>query len=743
MDVENSQYFLSQQFAVHTQGARCVDVNNNVLISGSTDKTVKIYSFIDNKYEMISDVNFFDDYVYSVKVNLKGDGFFVGSKDTHIYVLDITGSPSTTLSGHTGPVCSFSQIDNDTLVSGSWDGTARIWDLREGKEVRKFEGHSHAVTVLGVMHLDLLVTGSQDKNLNFFRISTGEKIRTVKEAHTDIIRQIAFIEDVGFLSASNDELLKLWTFDGDLMQQLTGHTAFVFTCACLSFGKYVSGSDDQSIKIWNDSTNIQSILHPGTVWSVTVNNRNHDIITACSDGSVRVFTTDPSRKAPAIEIEDFEKNATVSNAKGPQGLPPDELAKLPDVSQLNQFQGKKEGELKIFKNGGVPEAYSWKQAEQRWEKIGEVLSTIPKKTYHGDEFFAAGDYDYIFDVEDDSGFTKSIPFNEGDNPMEAAEKYCAREGISRANIEQIRQFLMKNTKYHQNQGNQKKPQQNIYAQQQVQQQNKSSIYFPLNQFQYYEQKNLEGLKKKVLEFNEALKAENHPLHLVEKQVIYFNTMIDMLEKTNMYHTSRLNYNEMEVFTVKLINWPKQYMLPIFDLFRIFALHPQSDALFSGVDSGLHYFTVICGGLMSEENNDVTKNVILKILVNLFNQTSGRYGIYKHHKFIIECIQRLRDNQNANLQTTLATLMFNISAEYINNQNHSVDAVTAYVNEIIFLIQKEKNAENLLKYLIACGNFALKSANTAKPLIKIGLSFYQPQINDAKINECLNDLKSIL
>lgn len=167
---------------------------------------------------MISDVNFFDDYVYSVKVNLKGDGFFVGSKDTHIYVLDSTGSPMMTLSGHTGPVCSFSQIDNDTLVSGSWDGTARIWDLREGKEIRKFEGHSHAVTVLGVMHLDLLVTGSQDKNLNFFRISTGERIKQVREAHTDIIRQIAFIEDIGFLSASNDELLKLWTFDGDLIQ---------------------------------------------------------------------------------------------------------------------------------------------------------------------------------------------------------------------------------------------------------------------------------------------------------------------------------------------------------------------------------------------------------------------------------------------------------------------------------------------------------------------------------------------
>lgn len=74
------------------------------------------------------------------------------------------------------------------------------------------------------------------------------------------------------------------------------------------------------------------------------------------------------------------------------------------------------------------------------------MSAINKKSYPGDQFFAAGDYDYIFDVEDDSGLRKSIPFNEGDNPMEAAEKYCARESISRGNVEQIRQFLQNNTK---------------------------------------------------------------------------------------------------------------------------------------------------------------------------------------------------------------------------------------------------------------------------------------------------------
>lgn len=55
---------------------------------------------------------------------------------------------------------SLSQIDETRLVSGSWDGTCRVWDIKNDKEILKLEGHSHAVTVLGVSSLDLIVTGS-------------------------------------------------------------------------------------------------------------------------------------------------------------------------------------------------------------------------------------------------------------------------------------------------------------------------------------------------------------------------------------------------------------------------------------------------------------------------------------------------------------------------------------------------------------------------------------------------------
>lgn len=38
-----------------------------------------------------------------------------------------------------------------------------------------------------------------------------------KDAHNDIIRELALVDEIGFLSGSNDMVVKLWTFDGDLL----------------------------------------------------------------------------------------------------------------------------------------------------------------------------------------------------------------------------------------------------------------------------------------------------------------------------------------------------------------------------------------------------------------------------------------------------------------------------------------------------------------------------------------------
>ena len=43
-------------------------------------------------------------------------------------------------------------------------------------------------------------------------------------------RGLAGLEGLGVVSASHDQTLKVWTFDGDCIATLSGHTALVYRC---------------------------------------------------------------------------------------------------------------------------------------------------------------------------------------------------------------------------------------------------------------------------------------------------------------------------------------------------------------------------------------------------------------------------------------------------------------------------------------------------------------------------------
>lgn len=95
----------------------------------------------------------------------------------------------------------------------------------------------------------------------------------------------------------------------------------------------------------------------------------------------------------------------------------------------------------------------------------------------------------------------------------------------------------------------------------------------MSEYQYFESRNIDGLKKKILEFNEQLKTANDPNYLQEKHLLLLENIFKLITNTNTYHFSTLTQNELEILTLKLSCWPRQYNLAFFDLLRMFALHP--------------------------------------------------------------------------------------------------------------------------------------------------------------------------
>jgi len=186
------------------------------LISGSIDCSAKMMSLdrSTGMYTFEKDFTNHDGFVLSVHPNLSNNGFYTASKDRKIMHIDSSGNPCKLFEGHENSVNSLSQSVPEEIVSGSWDGTARIWDTNTGKCTATLEGHQHAVSVLSLPN-GIVITGSQDKSIRLWY--KGQQQKEIPNAHDDIIRAFSEVPGYGFVSCSNDETVKLWSTDGDLL----------------------------------------------------------------------------------------------------------------------------------------------------------------------------------------------------------------------------------------------------------------------------------------------------------------------------------------------------------------------------------------------------------------------------------------------------------------------------------------------------------------------------------------------
>lgn len=245
-------------------------------------------------------------------------------------------------------------------------------------------------------------------------------------------------------------------------QVLSGHTSFVYSLDVLSSGELVSSGEDRSVRIWRGECQVdmivscvislkstlvtdgalgQTITIPAiSVWSVACLS-NGDIACASSDNFIRIFSREPQRIADAQELQAYE--ATVSSqALNKTQVGDVQKDSLPPPDALLQ-PGKKEGEVRMVRNGELVEAHQWSSAANQWEKIGEVVGGVgsgQKKLYQGKE------YDYVFDVDIADGVPPlKLPYNATENPYNAAYKFLERNELPLTYVDQVVGFIEKNT----------------------------------------------------------------------------------------------------------------------------------------------------------------------------------------------------------------------------------------------------------------------------------------------------------
>ncbi|WP_347339541.1 WD40 repeat domain-containing protein, partial [Planktothrix sp. FACHB-1355] len=105
-------------------------------------------------------------------------------------------SLKTTLTGHSNSVNSVAfSPDGQTLASGSFDDTIKIWDIRSGKLKTTLTGHSNWVrSVAFSPDGQTLASGSDDNTIKIWDIHSG-KLKTTLTGHSDNVNSVAFSPD--------------------------------------------------------------------------------------------------------------------------------------------------------------------------------------------------------------------------------------------------------------------------------------------------------------------------------------------------------------------------------------------------------------------------------------------------------------------------------------------------------------------------------------------------------------------
>jgi cytochrome c len=193
------------------------------------------------------------------------------------------------LRGHGGPVRALSiSSDGQTLLSGSFDGSAIRWSLSRDIAEQVLRFHADAVNATTLLKDGRPVTAGADGRIAIW--SPGkQQPDIVLEGHTAPIAALALSPDGSVLaSAAWDHTVRLWPLAGGGARALEGHTQNVNGIAFSMDGKtLISAGYDLTVRIWPlDNTAPPSIVTlPAPLNSVVASN-DGEIATAGADGKV-------------------------------------------------------------------------------------------------------------------------------------------------------------------------------------------------------------------------------------------------------------------------------------------------------------------------------------------------------------------------------------------------------------------------------------------------------------------------
>jgi WD40 repeat protein len=284
--------------AGHSEAVWCVAVHPQTgeIASGATDGSVRFWKNGELRLEIPHQRS---NSAWSIGYSPQGTKLATGCNDGMINIWDPeTGEKIMTLRGHKLQVNKVAFTGEDQLVSASNDETVRIWDLATRQQI-DFLPHNAFIWSLAVSaDRQLLATGDVRGVVRLWNFANRQVMWQVESHNEQAVCDLAFAPNGQQLASCGiDRTVRLWSVTGDVSPPLSpnqdpiSHQERVNSIAWHpSDGSVMSASSDGAVRVWDtEQKTIRDTYHGhrGPVWSVAVCPTTNNYITGGADKSVK------------------------------------------------------------------------------------------------------------------------------------------------------------------------------------------------------------------------------------------------------------------------------------------------------------------------------------------------------------------------------------------------------------------------------------------------------------------------
>ena len=263
-----------------------IQLESGDIAFGTSDRKIIIWNIIFNS--LINQIE--DNGNVNCLLEFKNNFLLSGNSINEIFLWDINSNINciSKFSGHQKSINSLVKCLDNFFASASNDGTIKIWNYEQKKELGIKMAHEGAVLCMILLKNGDLCSGSEDNTIKIWDWQNGILKKTI-DTEQNSIRCLYELNDGTLLSGSNEKKIQIWK-EFIKIKEIEGHDCQINSLYQINENNFVSCSDN--IKIWelNNFTCCQILTdHDKNVTGI-IKLKDNNLASCSEDTTIIIWT---------------------------------------------------------------------------------------------------------------------------------------------------------------------------------------------------------------------------------------------------------------------------------------------------------------------------------------------------------------------------------------------------------------------------------------------------------------------